>query len=344
MTVGIVRDDIYMEHMTDDYHPENPRRLEYIYAMLPSVDKSDVLYIPARPATHEEVALNHLPAYIDSIAATSGRTQKRLDPDTVTSPRSYEAALLAVGGLLELIDAVMTGRVENGFALVRPPGHHAEPSRAMGFCIFNNIAVGARYLLEKYGMKRVLIVDFDLHHGNGTQHSFYGDSSVLYFSTHQYPYYPGSGWYEEVGEGEGKGYTVNVPLSYGMGDDDYVHIFREVLVPVSDRFKPEMVLVSAGFDTYFDDPLGGMSVTEAGFGAMTRILLEIAAKHCNGRLVCALEGGYDLRGLASSVKAMIMELKGTPLYTSAPQAGPSQETVRTVGRVKEVLAPFWGSF
>ena len=344
MKVGIVRDEIFLEHITDDYHPENPNRLKHIYSMLNGIDKDGIVYTPPRTATHDEIALNHEPSYIDSIAATQGKTQRRLDPDTVTSAKSYEASCVAVGGVLKLIDMLMGSEIDNGFALVRPPGHHAEKTRAMGFCIFNNVAVGARYLEKKYNLHRMLIVDFDLHHGNGTQHSFYRDPEMLYFSIHQYPYYPGTGWYEDVGEGDGKGYTVNVPFSYGMGDDDYVHAFREVLIPISDAYKPEFVLVSAGFDNYYNDPLGGMIVTEGGFAMMTKILLDIAEKHCNGKALFTLEGGYDLNGLTSSVKAVIMEMKGTPIYTPDTQINPSNEAIQIVNRVKKVLNPYWGGF
>ena len=344
MNVGIVRDEIFLEHITDDYHPENPNRLKYIYAMLNSIDKDGVIYAAPRVATHEEIALIHDPAYISSIAATDGKMQRRLDPDTVTSPKSYEAACLAAGGVLQLADMLFAGEIQNGFALVRPPGHHAERNKAMGFCLFNNIAIGARYLEKKYGLKRIAIVDFDLHHGNGTQHSFYEDSSILYFSTHQYPYYPGTGWYNETGEGNGKGYTINIPLSYGMGDDDYEYAFREVLIPITEQYKPEAVLVSAGFDSYYNDPLGGMAVTEGGFATMTRILTEIADKHCNGKVLCSLEGGYDLNGLTTSVKAVTMELKGTPMYTPDKQINPSNEIKEIIGKVKQVLKSFWGDF
>jgi len=344
MNVGIVRDEIFLEHITDDYHPENPNRLKYIYAMLNSIDKDGVIYAAPRVATHEEIALIHDPAYISSIAATDGKMQRRLDPDTVTSPKSYEAACLAAGGVLQLADMLFAGEIQNGFALVRPPGHHAERNKAMGFCLFNNIAIGARYLEKKYGLKRIAIVDYDLHHGNGTQHSFYEDSSILYFSTHQYPYYPGTGWYNETGEGNGKGYTINIPLSYGMGDDDYEYAFREVLIPITEQYKPEAVLVSAGFDSYYNDPLGGMAVTEGGFATMTRILTEIADKHCNGKVLCSLEGGYDLNGLTTSVKAVTMELKGTPMYTPDKQINPSNEIKEIVGKVKQVLKSFWGDF
>jgi acetoin utilization deacetylase AcuC-like enzyme len=342
MTVGIVRDEIFLEHITDDYHPENPDRLRHIYSMLNSIDKDGIVYAPPRKATHDEIALNHELSYIDSIAATKGKAQKRLDPDTVTSQKSYDASCMAVGGVLKLVDMLIASEINNGFALVRPPGHHAERARAMGFCIFNNIAIGAKYLEKIHNLNRILIVDFDLHHGNGTQHSFYRDSKILYFSTHQYPYYPGTGWYEEVGDGEGAGYTVNIPFSYGMGDDDHVYAFREVLVPLSDLYKPEIILVSAGFDSYHNDPLGGMVVTEGGFAMMTRIILDIAEKHCNGKVLFALEGGYDLSGLANSVKAVIMEMKGTPIFIPDKKATPSGEVIRTVNKVKQVLSPYWG--
>lgn len=343
MKTGIVREDIYMEHVMDYYHPESPERLKRIYAMLDEIGQTHIERIPAREATHEELAYVHDLSYIQSISATKGKSV-RLDPDTSTSPKSYEAALKAAGGLLSLIDAVMEGKIDNGFALIRPPGHHAEKNRAMGFCLFNNIAVGARYLEKKYGLKRIIIVDFDLHHGNGTQHSFYRDATVLYFSTHQYPYYPGTGWIDETGEGEGRGYTVNVPFSYGMDDDDYIYAFKEVLVPVSDMYKPEIILVSAGFDAHYNDPLGGMRVTEKGYAMMTRIMLDIAKRHCNGRIIYALEGGYGLDGLTSSVKAVIQELRGTPQFIDFKEDAPSGEAVKVVERLKKTLSPYWGVF
>ncbi|MCX8110034.1 MAG: histone deacetylase [Syntrophorhabdaceae bacterium] len=343
MKTGIVREDIYLEHVIDYYHPESPERLKYIYSMLDEKDNKDLIRVPARSATHEEISLIHDQRYIESIHATKGKSV-RLDPDTSTSPKSYEAALMAAGGFLNLIDSLMAGEIDNGFAFIRPPGHHAERNRAMGFCLFNNIAIGARYLEKRYNLKRIIIVDFDLHHGNGTQHSFYRDSTVLFFSTHQYPYYPGTGWLEETGEGEGRGYTVNVPFSYGMGDDDYMFAFKEVLVPVADMYKPEIILVSAGFDAHYNDPLGGMRVTEKGYAMMTRILLETAQKHCSGRLLYALEGGYGLEGLTNSVRAVIKEMKGTPAYTDYKQDAPSTEAVRVVDKLKRTLSPYWGVF
>jgi acetoin utilization deacetylase AcuC-like enzyme len=342
MKVGIVKHDIYLEHITDDFHPENPNRLVHIYAMLKELGQEGLVYIQPRMATHEEIALNHDASYINFVAETKGKVQRRLDPDTVTSPKSYEAACMAVGGLLQLSDALFAGEIDNGFALVRPPGHHAERGKGMGFCIFNSVAVAARYLIRKHGLKRVFIVDWDLHHGNGTQHSFYGDSDILYFSTHQYPYYPGTGSHAEIGSGEGKGYTINVPMSYGMGDGDYTYAFEEILVPVVRQWKPEAILVSAGFDIHHSDPLGGMAVTESGFTKMTRMLMDAAEEVCKGRILFALEGGYDLSGLTNSVKAVILQLRKTPLYMQEDKASPSSAVTETVKLVKQVLQPYWG--
>ena len=345
MKVGIVRDAIYLEHVTESFHPENPGRLRAIYGRLEAMDQAGLVYVPARAATDEEIALNHDPAYVSFVRETKGSRQRRLDPDTVTSARSYEAACMAAGGFLELIDACLSGKVDNGFALVRPPGHHAEAAKAMGFCIFNNCAIGARHLLKKHGYRRVMIVDFDLHHGNGTQHSFYDDPAVLYLSTHQYPYYPGTGWFDEVGEKEGKGYTINVPMTYGMNDADYIHVFEEIVVPVSRLFRPEIVLVSAGFDIHRDDPLGGMAVSERGFARMTRILMDIAKSECGGKLLFVLEGGYDLEALANSVEAVVMELKRMPVRKADElEENRSRAVLEVVSRAKQTLKPYWGEF
>lgn len=344
MAVGIVKDNIYLEHITDDFHPESPKRLAHIYEMLKNLDQQGLTYIPPRMATHEEIALIHEPSYIDSIARTSGKAHTYLDGDTATSAKTYEASCMAVGGVLELADALQSSRVDSGFALVRPPGHHAEHSNAMGFCIFNNIAIVAKYLQQKHHLKNILIVDFDIHHGNGTQHSFYGDKSVLYCSTHLYPHYPGTGWFEEVGKGDGVWYTVNIPMSHSMGDEDYLYAFRDVLMPISNIFAPEMVLVSAGFDAHHMDPLGGMALTESGYAAMSRMLLDIAEKHCNGKALFVLEGGYDLKGLTDSVKAVIMELKGQSIYPRAKTGEASASLVQMATALKRLLIPYWGHF
>ncbi len=321
---GIVRDERYIEHITDDYHPENPNRLRSIYGMLQGGDMEGFFTeIPPRFATREELEMVHIPSYIDLIASTAGQPARRLDPDTVASPKSYEAACLAVGGVLEAIDeAALQGNLNNAFALVRPPGHHAERNRAMGFCIFNNIAVGAKYAIQTHGLERVLIIDWDVHHGNGTQNTFYEASEVLYFSTHRYGFfYPGTGAPAEMGTGKGEGFTVNVPMLPGCGDAEYGNIFLHVLKPIALSYKPQLILVSAGFDTYYRDPLGGMKMTEKGYARLTNITMDIAQTTCGGKIIIALEGGYDLDGLATSVKAVLQELRGDSVIDIAECEG-----------------------
>jgi acetoin utilization deacetylase AcuC-like enzyme len=315
---GIVRDERYLRHGAGFSHPESPQRLVDIYRMLDSAGMAGKFEeIEPRHATRGELEMIHTPSYVDQVAATAGKSCVSLDPDTSTTPDSYDTALLAAGGVCRAIDEVVSGAVDNAFALIRPPGHHAEADRAAGFCLFNNIAVGARYATGKHGLERVLIVDWDLHHGNGTQHSFYGDADILYFSTHQYPYYPGTGALEEAGRGKGLGYTINVPLVPGAGDGDYLSIFRKILKPVALQFKPRIVLVSAGFDIYNQDPLGAMEVTPRGFGCLARVLLDIADACCGGKLVMVLEGGYNTKGQASAVEAVLLEMHGDTRLTEA---------------------------
>lgn len=337
-TVGIVRDDIYLEHETGN-HPESPERLIAIYNML---DESSLMkkltLIPPRPSSRDELLFIHDPGYIDLISKTSGKNTAYLDADTVVSSRSYDAALLAVGGLLDAVDMVVKGKLDSAFALVRPPGHHAERDRAMGFCLFNNVAIAARYATDTLGLERILIVDWDLHHGNGTQHSFYNDSDALYFSTHQYPYYPGTGGVNEVGSGKGEGFTVNVPLPGGMGDNEYLQVFREILSPIANEYKPQLILLSAGFDIYYQDPLGGMRVTENGFGSLARTILELADGQCGGKVVITLEGGYDLGGLTSGVKAVFEALLREDADTSDSKEGNAGTIIE---RVKDIQRKYW---
>ena len=343
---GIARDDRYKNHNPGDFHPESPRRLESIYAMLDTPHmQGRFAEVPIIRAERELLLLNHAPGYVDLVAETEGGPPRQLDPDTVTSPGSYEAALLAVGGLCQAIDLVVSGQLENAFALVRPPGHHAERARAAGFCLFNNVAIGARHAQEAHGLKRILIVDWDLHHGNGTQHSFEEDSSILYFSTHQYPYYPGTGAFQEAGRGAGAGFTVNVPLSVGYGDGDFVEILRWILQPVAREFAPDLVLISAGFDTFAGDPLGGMQVTPTGYAAQTRILLDIAAECCGGKAVFTLEGGYHLEGLRDSVQAVLLEMSGATRSNPEELARQADANrLRTlVERVNQIHGQFWKS-
>ncbi len=311
--VGIVTHPAYLDHDMGRSHPESPERLRAIVARLESTGTMSRLNrIAPRKAETEWITRVHDPAYVRRLEDHAPSTgYASLDLDTALSPGSLTAAHLAAGGVLAAVDAVMAGQVDQVFCAVRPPGHHAEANRAMGFCLYNNVAVAARYLQERHGLERVLIVDWDVHHGNGTQHAFEDDPSVLFFSTHQYPHYPGTGAETERGRGRGEGATINVPLSGGQGTDEYRNIFHQVLAPAAAAFRPEFVLISAGFDAHRDDPLASMAITDEGYGELTRIVRSIAQTHCQGRLVACLEGGYDLRALAASVEHHILALLET---------------------------------
>jgi acetoin utilization deacetylase AcuC-like enzyme len=325
--------------------PETPNRLKTIYNIIDSSDiKDKLILISPRMASEEELKLNHHLNYIKKIEATAGKHYTMLDPDTSTSPLSWETSRLAVGGLLTAVDKIMVDEIDRGFALIRPPGHHAENSRAMGFCLFNNIAIAAMYGIKNYSWKKVLIVDWDLHHGNGTQNSFYETDQILYFSTHQYPYYPGSGGYNEVGEGKGNGFTVNVPLEGGQGDRDFLSIFQEILYPIGKEYSPDIILVSVGFDTYFEDPLGSMNVTPEGYALLTKVLLQLAQECCKGKVIFVLEGGYHLKGLADSVLAVIKKLLSNDVDLNELKSNdliPS--TITVLNQVKKIQSRFWSN-
>ncbi len=307
---GFVYHDIYLEHKTTAGHPESPQRLVAIVKNL----KEKKLYSELFPITPSPVEMQwlkkiHLPEYIERARESCEEEAGYLDSlDVPISSKSYDAALMAAGGVLSAIDAVMEGKIRNAFCAVRPPGHHAVEDKALGFCIFNNIAIGTRYIQEKYGLPKILIVDWDVHHGNGTQAEFYDDPNVLYFSVHRYPFYPGTGSEMEKGIEKGSNYTINVPLPAGSTDQDYLIAFEKKLKPAALSFSPDFVLISAGFDAHKDDPLGGMKVTEEGFVQMTKIVRDIAQKCCESRLVSVLEGGYNLDALAASIEAHIRVL------------------------------------
>jgi acetoin utilization deacetylase AcuC-like enzyme/formylglycine-generating enzyme required for sulfatase activity len=307
---GFIYDDIYLEHKTTPGHPERPQRLVAILDRL----KQNGLYpkllkLTPSPATVEWIEMLHSPEYIRRAQISCRNGTRYLDSlDTPISSKSYEAALMAVGGVFSAIDAVMQKKVANAFCAVRPPGHHSVEDAAMGFCIFNNVAIGARYIQKQYGLSKILIIDWDVHHGNGTQAAFYDDPNVLYFSTHQYPFYPGTGGVAEKGAGKGQNYNINVPLPAGATDADYIEVFKEKLEPAALTFSPDFVLISAGFDAHEKDLLGGMKVTTEGFAELTKIVKRIAQKCCENRLVAVLEGGYDLEGLADAVEAHIKVL------------------------------------
>jgi acetoin utilization deacetylase AcuC-like enzyme len=341
---GIVRDESYIDHRPGDFHPESHRRLETVYDMLEDPDMAGkCVNVPVREATEEELLYIHSKDYIGLVASTAGKPYGYLDGDTQTSAGSYLAALRAAGGLCNAVEMVIKGELDNAFALVRPPGHHAERNRGMGFCLFNNVAIAAVYAKRKLGLERILIADWDLHHGNSTQHSFEADPSILYFSTHQYPYYPGTGGFSEVGTGDGQGYTVNVPLSTGYGNSEFNAIYKHILQPIALEFKPDLVLVSVGFDIYEGDPLGGMAVTPEGFAGLTHTLMEIARQTCDGKIVLTLEGGYNLQGLRDSVKAVLKELCGESIIGGSDLAGEAGRAAIAplIERVKKAQDKYW---
>ena len=310
MKVGLVYHPVYLEHDTGQ-HPENASRLEQTLELLEqSRVRQQLVDVPAVPASMDDLLLVHSAGHISQIERTAQSGGGWLDADTIVSPRSYEAALYAAGGLLQATEAVVSHNLDSAFALVRPPGHHATRTDAMGFCLFNNIAVAARQAIVKHGLSRVLIADFDVHHGNGTQEIFYDDPGVLYFSVHQYPLYPGTGRIAETGTGDGQGTTANVPLPPGCGDEPYLQVFQQILVPLAHRFRPELILVSAGYDAHWADSISYMQVTISGFARMVSIIKQLALELCQGRLVFTLEGGYHTSALAHSVKATFEVLLG----------------------------------
>jgi acetoin utilization deacetylase AcuC-like enzyme len=308
---GVVWDNAFLEHVTDEGHPEHPRRLLGLYRQFQHVDvKSRFVEIQPVVATDEEVLLVHSPSYLDRVKATASEEASSLSADTFTCRRSYFVSSLSAGGTIEACRKVVNGELPNAIVVSRPPGHHAERYRAMGFCIFNNVAIAAKAAQETMGLSRVIIVDWDLHHGNGTQHTFERDPSVFFFSSHQFPHYPGTGSFTEIGLGPGEGTTMNVPMVKGCGDSEFIALYQRLLSPVFMVFRPELVLVSAGVDIHVDDPLGGMKVTSKGFAGLTKLLLDLATVHCGGRVVFCLEGGYNGDALADSVLAMIDALNG----------------------------------
>ncbi len=311
---GLVYHPDYLLHDPGALHPERPERLRAIVAHLQAVSLWQLLvHIDAQPAGARWLREVHDADYLRQLEQYAAQAPVYLDPDTGISPDSVRVAKLAAGGVLAAVDAVMDGRVRNAFAAVRPPGHHALPDRAMGFCLINNVAVAARYLSRRYGIERVLIVDWDVHHGNGTQKTFYEDPAVLYFSTHQSPYYPGTGQRDETGAAAGVGTNINVPVRAGTGDEELVAIYEQQLVPAAEAFRPQFVLVSAGFDGHRADPLAQLRLTEDGYARLTRIVRAIADEFADGRMVSVLEGGYDLDALARSVETHLRVLvEGQP--------------------------------
>jgi acetoin utilization deacetylase AcuC-like enzyme len=337
---GLVYDERFLLHRAPAGHPEHEGRLEAIWGRFTAEGLVErCVRVPARLATRPELLAFHTNGFLAEVHATASRTFTQLDPDTYARSESREAALLAAGGLIDLCLKVLDGELTNGFALVRPPGHHAESDRAMGFCLFNNVAVAAM-AARRHGARHVLIVDWDLHHGNGTQNAFWDDADILYFSTHRYPFYPGTGAVSETGGRHAPGHTINVAWPGGMGDAEYLAAFDRVLLPVGRAFLPDLVLVSAGFDAAAGDLLGDMRITPEGYAAMTGRLMDLAG----GRVVLALEGGYNLDAISASAAACLRVLLGE----RPPREGfgtPSPLAAQILTEVARVQAPYWpGAF
>jgi len=339
MSVGYVYNPIYLKHDTGR-HVEVATRLEAIISYLEQTGlKKQLTLIEPRAATVEELSLVHQRQYIEQIGEVAGRGGGWLDPDTVMSADSYEVALYAAGGVIWAVEAVMGREVVSAFALVRPPGHHATSSYAKGFCLFNNIAIATKYALAEYKLERILIIDFDVHHGNGTQEAFYHNPQVMYISAHEYPFYPGTGDLNETGSGAAKGTNLNIPLPAGCGDSEYLKVFEQIIVPAGSRFKPQLIMVSAGYDNHWADPLAMMQVSVNGFGQMAMIIKELADELCGGRLVLTLEGGYNLDALVASVKATFDALLGNSISDplgGSPRSFGAVDIDRLIAVIKEI--------
>ncbi len=340
LKTALIADRRYTRHFAGRAHPERPQRIEVMMAMAERLQRPGLAFYRPREATLEEISLCHGADYIAMVERTAALERYDFDPDTHASRDTFATAVLAAGGALTAVEAVIDGAVDNAFAIVRPPGHHALPDRAMGFCFFNNVAICARWLIAKRGLSRVMIVDWDLHHGNGSQEIFYESPEVLYVSLHQFPHYPGTGSLHELGHRQGTGFTVNVPMPATFGNPEYLRVFDELVMPIGRIFRPEFILVSAGFDCHARDPLGAMMVTEDGFAGMARRVNRLAAECCGGRMVASLEGGYDLEALDGSGRAVIEEFGHDPEDRIAP-AIDGDRVMPIINRVKGNLAPYW---
>ncbi len=339
MKLAIAYDEVFLDHVDRGGHPERPERLAALRSGLEEGGFWEgANHIEPRLATVEELCRVHEKGYVESTLSRIEGKYGNLDPDTYFSPGSKEAALKAAGSSVDLAKMLLKGETDVGFAMVRPPGHHAEASRAAGFCIFNNIAVAAGALLDE-GLERILVFDWDVHHGNGTQHEFESTSQVLYVSVHAWPHFPGTGLTDETGMGEGAGYTANVPYPHGSSDSDYVEVIDRLLRPLADAYEPQAMLVSAGFDAHRNDMLGGMSVTEAGFGYMARVVRDIARDHCDGKVLLCLEGGYDLTALHRSIAEVMGVLEGRDADRPGGSLGRRQKMV--LDQTLENLHPYW---
>ncbi len=335
--VGVFYNQFLEKHLEGTFHIESPIRTKKVFEMVKNIFSDRVsIVVSDRKATKDELCLVHNSTYVDNILRYINiNSEVFLDPDTVLTEMSVDCALISSGLVLEAIDRIMNREFENTFVISRPPGHHATINKAMGFCIFNNVAISAKYLLEKYGLSRVAIVDFDVHHGNGTQDIFYSTDKVLYISTHRYPFYPGTGYFNQIGTSDGIGFTVNIPLEGFADNNDYAFIYSEIVYKVLKKFSPEILLVSAGFDSYYKDPLGGMNVTEEGFRHIANVIL----KSCD-RCVFVLEGGYDPEGLSRCIHEVIEE-QIFPTEHNVLKYVSSNLTERIMENFKKYIDDYW---
>ncbi len=338
--LGYLLDNRYLLHNPGQDHPESPERLIPVrQALEPFTASGRWQPLQPRRASVRELQLVHTPSHIENIEQAAKRAPFSLDPDTSVSTDSYETALLAAGGVLQCIDSICSGKLRRIFAFVRPPGHHAGRENARGFCLFNNVAVAAAYARLEHRLERLAIIDFDVHHGNGTQSSFYGDPSVLYVSSHQYPFYPGSGNFNEVGRGSGKGYTLNFPLPEGSGDSNFVPIYTKIVPKVLEQFSPQLIIVSAGFDGHFSDSYGGLLLTHSGYAAAAASLIAAAERLCDGKICFVLEGGYSPQALKDCIGAIMTEMETrSPREASIREGAFFQEISKQAAKC---TAGFW---
>jgi acetoin utilization deacetylase AcuC-like enzyme len=317
---ALLADPIYREHLAGREHPERPERFDAVLEGLVRAGLLDrLMRVDRRAATEEELLLCHTPEYLRTAKRDVEQGRPYLSTgDTDITPNSWNIASQAVGGVLNAVDAVVTGKAQNAFCAVRPPGHHANACGGMGFCLFNNVAIAARYAQRRHNLERVMIVDWDVHHGNGTQDIFYADASVFFFSTHQWPLYPGTGRADETGVGAGRGTTMNFPFPAGSGRKEILGAVENALAPAAERFRPDLLLISAGFDSRIGDLLGRFTLTDRDFADLTQAVMGIAERHAGGRVVSMLEGGYSLDGLASAAAAHVEALSGSSTPPSHP--------------------------
>lgn len=347
-STALIYDPRFREHNAELEHIESPERLTAVWERLQTEGiLTQLRLLSPRPATREEAAAVHNESLLSAISWKARSGGGFLDPDTYVSPRSEEIAYLAAGAVLTALDQVFEGKIANAFCLVRPPGHHATSTHGRGFCLLNNLAIGASYVLSKKSVSRILILDWDAHHGNGIQDIFYDNNKVLYISLHQSPHYPGTGAEEEIGKGAGEGYTVNIPFPPYTAGDCYRMAFEQIITPISEQFKPELILVAAGFDGHYADPLSSLRLTAPDFSAMTVDLMRLADRWAGGRLVMALEGGYNLKSLACSVAETVARLSGANTFLKDPGENISAQTLviekaqAVLDQVRIVQSRFW---